>query len=207
MTTQATTASVLESSLHPTRSQLDLAIERATDTTQRSIVSTSVLLNQTRPLCIEQLNTESDEYNLLIMDKELNLSTGSHFKEDDWGDYTACIIWLMHCRSEIRSGNPYQPMPKPIYPEGEQWRGLSQGNTVNIGIRKRYSLDVLLAIYQFHRAGHNENLIASDTAIPVATIRKMLKHKTQNQRKAWQLAHQLRIPSRRDIINRLRREV
>ncbi|CNI17403.1 hypothetical protein [Yersinia intermedia] len=98
-------------------------------------------------------------------------------------------------------------MPKPIYPNDERWRGLSQVNTVDIGIRKRYSLEVLLAIYQFHRAGHNENLIASSTGIPVTTIRKMLEHKTQNQRKAWQLAYQLRIPSKRDIINRLIREV
>ncbi|EPD8659749.1 hypothetical protein ACSFCP_003324, partial [Yersinia enterocolitica] len=67
--------------------------------------------------------------------------------------------------------------------------------------------EVLLAIYQFHRAGHNENVIASDTGIPVTTIRKMLEHKTQSQRKAWQLAHQLRIPSKRDIINRLIREI
>lgn len=138
-----------------------------------------------------------------MMDEELNQSTGNYFKEDDRGDYTARIIWLMRCRAEIRSGNPYRPMPKPIYPGNEQWRGLSQVNTVDIGIRKRYSLEVLLAIYQFHRAGHNENLIASDTGIPVTTIRKMLEHKTQSQRKAWQLAHQLRIPSRRKIINRL----
>ncbi|EPE5133502.1 hypothetical protein [Yersinia enterocolitica] len=142
-----------------------------------------------------------------MMDEELNQSTGSYFKEDDRGDYTARIIWLMRCRAEIRSGNPYRPMPKPIYPGNEQWRGLSQVNTVDIGIRKRYSLEVLLAIYQFYRAGHNENLIASSTGIPVTTIRKMLEHKTQNQRKAWQLAYQLRIPSKRDIINRLIREV
>ncbi|EOI6866107.1 TPA: hypothetical protein ACPY5B_003568 [Yersinia enterocolitica] len=141
------------------------------------------------------------------MDEELNQSTGNYFKEDDRGDYTARIIWLMRCRAEIRSGNPYRPMPKPIYPGNEQWRGLSQVNTVDIGIRKRYSLEVLLAIYQFYRAGHNENLIASSTGIPVTTIRKMLEHKTQNQRKAWQLAYQLRIPSKRDIINRLIREV
>ncbi|EPE4190521.1 hypothetical protein ACSILO_002816 [Yersinia enterocolitica] len=142
-----------------------------------------------------------------MMDEELNQSTGSYFKEDDRGDYTARIIWLMRCRAEIRSGNPYRPMPKPIYPGNEQWRGLSQVNTVDIGIRKRYSLEVLLAIYQFYRAGHNENLIASSTGIPVTTIRKMLEHKTQNQRKAWQLAHQLRIPSQKDIINRLIREI
>ncbi|ENM3688815.1 hypothetical protein AB7K22_002391 [Yersinia enterocolitica] len=138
-----------------------------------------------------------------MMDEELNQSTGNYFKEDDRGDYTARIIWLMRCRAEIRSGNPYRPMPKPIYSGNEQWRGLSQVNTVDIGIRKRYSLEVLLAIYQFHRAGHNETLIASDTGIPVTTIRKILEHKTQSQRKAWQLAHQLRIPSRRKIINRL----
>ncbi|EKN6225235.1 TPA: hypothetical protein U5E10_001655 [Yersinia enterocolitica] len=142
-----------------------------------------------------------------MMDEELNQSTGSYFKEDDRGDYTARIIWLMRCRAEIRSGNPYRPIPKPIYPNDERWRGLSQADTVDIGIRKRYSLEVLLAIYQFHRAGHNENVIASYTGIPVTTIRKMLEHKTQNQRKAWQLAHQLRIPSKRDIINRLIREV
>ncbi|EMX8368643.1 hypothetical protein AAHR73_000577 [Yersinia enterocolitica] len=142
-----------------------------------------------------------------MMDEELNQSTGSYFKEDDRGDYTARIIWLMRCRAEIRSGNPYRPIPKPIYPNDERWRGLSQADTVDIGIRKRYSLEVLLAIYQFHRAGHNENLIASSTGIPVTTIRKMLEHKTQNQRKAWQLAYQLRIPSKRDIINRLIREV
>ncbi|CNB66345.1 hypothetical protein [Yersinia intermedia] len=93
-------------------------------------------------------------------------------------------------------------MPKPIYPGNEQWCGLSQVNTVDIGIRKRYSLEVLLAIYQFHRAGHNENLIANSTG-----IRKMLEHKTQGQRKAWQLAHQLPVPAKRDIINRLIREI
>ncbi|MCW6608431.1 hypothetical protein [Yersinia ruckeri] len=142
-----------------------------------------------------------------MMDEELNQSTGSYFKEDDRGDYTARIIWLMRSRAEIRSGNPYRPMPKPIYPSDDQWDAIPQVNTVDIGIRKRYSLEVLLAIYQFHRAGHNENLIASDTGIPAATIRKMLEHNTQAQRKAWQLAHQLRIPAKRDIISRLLREV
>ncbi|MCB5296847.1 hypothetical protein [Yersinia intermedia] len=136
------------------------------------------------------------------MDEELNQSTGNYFKADDRGDYTTRIIWLMRCRAEIRSGNPYRPMPKLIYPGNEQWRGLSQVNTVDIGIRKCYSLEVLLAIYQFHRAGHNENLIASSTG-----IRKMLEHKTQGQRKAWQLAHQLRVPAKRDIINRLIRKI
>lgn len=142
-----------------------------------------------------------------MMGEELNQSTGSYFKEDDRGNYTACIIWLMRCRAEIRSGNPYRPMPKPIYPGDDRWDDMPRANTVDIGIRKRHSLEVLLAIYQFHRAGHNENLIASDTGIPAATIRKMLEHKTQTQRKAWQLAHQLRIPAKRDIISRLLREV
>ncbi|WP_261375741.1 hypothetical protein [Yersinia frederiksenii] len=169
MTTQATTARVLESSLRPVRAQ--------------------------------------ESKGVFMMDEALNQSTGSYFKEDDRGNYTACILWLMRCRAEIRSGNPYQPMPKPIYPGDNLWGGMPRVNTVNIGIRKRYSLEVLLAIYQFHRAGHNENLIASDTGIPVMTIRKMLEHKTQTQRKAWQLAHQLHIPSKRDIISRLVREV
>ncbi|EKN6298001.1 hypothetical protein DVQ54_24390, partial [Yersinia enterocolitica] len=66
MTTQATTASVLESSLRPVRAQLDLAIEQTTGTAQRSIESATVLLNQAQSLCIEQLNIETDEYNLLF---------------------------------------------------------------------------------------------------------------------------------------------
>ncbi|HEN3615034.1 TPA: hypothetical protein U5E22_004038 [Yersinia enterocolitica] len=66
MTTQATTASVLESSLRPVRAQLDLAIEQTTGTAQRSIESATVLLNQAQSLCIEQLNIETDEYNLLL---------------------------------------------------------------------------------------------------------------------------------------------
>ncbi|MFM1273107.1 hypothetical protein WFM03_04975 [Yersinia enterocolitica] len=66
MTTQATTASVLESSLRPVRAQLDLAIEQTTGTAQRSIERATVLLNQAQSLCIEQLNIETDEYNLLF---------------------------------------------------------------------------------------------------------------------------------------------
>ncbi|EKN4181114.1 hypothetical protein ABF231_002932 [Yersinia ruckeri] len=66
MTTQATTASVLESSLRPVRAQLDLAIEQTTGTAQRSVESATVLLNQAQSLCIEQLNIETDEYNLLF---------------------------------------------------------------------------------------------------------------------------------------------
>lgn len=66
MTTQASTASVLESSLRPVRAQLDLAIEQTTGTAQRSIESATVLLNQAQSLCIEQLNIETDEYNLLF---------------------------------------------------------------------------------------------------------------------------------------------
>lgn len=66
MTTQATTASVLESSLRPVRAQLDLAIEQTTGTAQRSIESATVLLNQAQSLSIEQLNIETDEYNLLF---------------------------------------------------------------------------------------------------------------------------------------------
>lgn len=42
-----------------------------------------------------------------MMDEELNLTTGCFFKEDDRGDYTAHIIWLMRCRAEIRSGNGF----------------------------------------------------------------------------------------------------
>lgn len=68
MTTQATTASVLESSLRPVRAQ--------------------------------------ESKGVFMMDEALNQSTGSYFKEDDRGNYTACIIWLMRCRAEIRSGNP-----------------------------------------------------------------------------------------------------
>lgn len=66
MTTQATTAGVLESSLRPVRAQLDLAIEQTTGTAQRSIESATVLLNQAQSLCIEQINIETDEYNLLL---------------------------------------------------------------------------------------------------------------------------------------------
>lgn len=39
---------------------------RDTGTAQRSIESATVLLNQAQSLCIEQLNIETDEYNLLF---------------------------------------------------------------------------------------------------------------------------------------------
>ncbi|MNI30138.1 hypothetical protein D3C73_839680 [compost metagenome] len=113
----------------------------------------------------------------------------------------------MRARAAIRSGMPYKHEPKPIY----QGNGLPPAkrkfDSVNIGVRQRYSSTVMLAVYQFHRSGHNEHTISGDTGIPVPDIRKMLAHKTQTQRKAWMLAHQIRIPSKQEILSRLSREV
>ncbi|WP_261374242.1 phage adaptor protein [Yersinia similis] len=94
MTTQATTASVLESSLRPVRAQLDLAIEQTTGTAQRSIESATVLLNQTQSLCIEQLNIETDEYNLLFdrLEKAEN-------------DLTTKSLALTHVQERIESAD------------------------------------------------------------------------------------------------------
>lgn len=140
------------------------------------------------------------------MDDELNY--GKIYKpEDDKCCYIAVIIWRMRARSAIRTGMPYQHEPKPIY----QGNGLPPAkrklDSVNIGVRQRYSSTVMLAVYQFHRAGHNEHTISGDTGIPVPEIRRMLEHKTQTQRKAWMLAHQIRIPTKQEILNRLSREV
>ncbi|OJT50515.1 hypothetical protein BSR04_00350, partial [Serratia plymuthica] len=86
------------------------------------------------------------------MDEELNY--GKIYKpEDDKCCYIAVIIWRMRARAAIRSGMPYQHEPKPIY----QGNGLPPANrkldSVNIGVRQRYSSTVMLAVYQFHRAG------------------------------------------------------
>ncbi|MDX5626643.1 MULTISPECIES: hypothetical protein [unclassified Brenneria] len=58
----------------------------------------------------------------------------------------------------------------------------------------------MLSVYQLHRRGINENEIAKDTSIPIGDFRKLLAHKTQAQRKQWQLAQQLPLPSKAVIL-------
>lgn len=65
-TTPSTVASVLELSLRPVRAQIDLAIEQITGTAQRSVESAAALLDQAQSLCIEQYNTEVDEFNAVV---------------------------------------------------------------------------------------------------------------------------------------------
>lgn len=127
--------------------------------------------------------------------------------EDDFCCHLGPIIYLMRSRASIRSNEPYRPMPKPIYTGTGKPPVKRNLDSVKIGGRQRYSSSVMLCVYQFHRAGHNEQTIAGDTGIPVTDIRKMLEHKTQTQRKAWMLAHQIRIPSKQEILSRLLREV
>lgn len=127
--------------------------------------------------------------------------------EDDFCCHIGPIIYLMRTRASIRSGEPYRPMPKPIYTGTGKPPVKRKVDTVSIGCRQRYSSGIMLCVYQFHRSGNNEQTIAVDTGIPVTDIRKMLEHKTQTQRKAWMLAHQLRVPSRQEIFSRLLREV
>ncbi|WP_145517508.1 hypothetical protein [Yersinia mollaretii] len=141
------------------------------------------------------------------MEDPLNLSTGCYFKTDDKGDYIETIIWLMRLRADICGGLPYRPMPKPVYPSGHHNGKTTQEENLNIGQRKRYASAVLLAIYQFHRAGLNEHQTAQITGIPVTTVRQIVAHPTQHQRKVWMLAHQRPIPSQQEIINQLRQEV
>jgi hypothetical protein len=140
------------------------------------------------------------------MGDELNY--GSIYKpEDDMCCYIAVIVWRMRTRAAIRSGMPYRPEPKPIYRGSGQPPAKRKLDSVNIGARQRYSSTIMLGIYQLHRAGHNEHTIAADTGIPVADIRNLLEHKTQTQRRAWMLAHQIRIPSKQELLSRLSREV
>ncbi|SLM63536.1 hypothetical protein DAQ1742_02663 [Dickeya aquatica] len=75
-----------------------------------------------------------------------------------------------------------------------------------IGARRYYSSTIMLAVYQLHRLGINENMIAKDTGIPVGDVRKLLAQKTQTQRKQWQRAHQLPLPSKSVILGRLGKE-
>jgi hypothetical protein len=65
------------------------------------------------------------------------------------------------------------------------------------------SSTIMLAVYQLHRRGINEKQIAKDTSIPVGDIRKLLAHSTQTQRKQWQLAQQLPLPAKGEILARL----
>ncbi|AHG22165.1 hypothetical protein Z042_22975 [Chania multitudinisentens RB-25] len=140
------------------------------------------------------------------MDDELIY--GKPYKpEDDFCCHIKPIIYTMRTRASIRSGEPYRPMPKPIYTGTGKPPAKRRVDSVNVGSRQRYSSNIMLCVYQFHRAGHSEQTIASDTGIPVTDIRKMLEHKTQTQRKAWMLAHQLRIPSNQEIFSRLLREI
>lgn len=102
------------------------------------------------------------------MEEELNLSTGGYFKADDKGNYIDIIIWLMRIRADIRNGHPYRPMPKPAYSSDIRHHDISRIEKVDIGIRRRYSPKIVLAIYQLHRAGHNESRIACETGIPIS---------------------------------------
>ncbi|EPE9887951.1 hypothetical protein [Yersinia ruckeri] len=140
------------------------------------------------------------------VDEPLNHSTGIYFKPDDHGNYIGVIIWRLRARASIRSGEPYRPMPKPIFTRRDILRTQPLPTTVNLGARKRYTLGMMLGVYQFHRAGQTEQQIANDTGIPIMDIRKMLEHKTQTQRRAWLLAHQLPLPAKQEIICRLVKE-
>ncbi|WP_246859052.1 hypothetical protein [Dickeya oryzae] len=135
--------------------------------------------------------------------EELNL--GVLYKpEDDRCNWLNVIIHRMRARSSIRLGEPYKPEPKPIY-TGDTFTRMPSPMP-RIGARRYYSSTIMLAVYQLHRRGINENLIAKDTSIPVGDIRKLLDHKTQTQRKQWQLAHQLPLPSKAVILGRLGKE-
>ncbi|MBN3198215.1 hypothetical protein H5A20_05755 [Pectobacterium brasiliense] len=140
-----------------------------------------------------------------MMDEEFN-PIGALFKpEDDKCNWLPVIIYRMRTRSSIRTGEPYKPEPKPIdtgYSPQKQ-----QPITLHIGARRNYSSSIMLSIYQLHRRGINENEIAKDTSIPVGDIRKLLARKTQVQRKQWQLAQQLPLPSKAVILNRLTKEM
>ncbi|MFJ5371269.1 MULTISPECIES: hypothetical protein [Pectobacterium] len=140
-----------------------------------------------------------------MMDEELN-PVGVLFKpEDDKCNWLPVIIYRMRTRSSIRVGEPYKPEPKPIYTGyGPQKQ---QPVAPRIGARRNYSSSIMLGIYQLHRRGINENVIAKDTSIPVGDIRKLLAHNTQVQRKQWQLAQQLPLPSKAVILHRLGKEV
>lgn len=137
------------------------------------------------------------------MDEELN-PVGVLFKpEDDFCNHLRPILYDMRTRSSIRNGEPYTPRPKPVYVGG----AFNLKKAPRIGARRNYSQSITLCIYQLHRRGINENVIAKDTGIPVGDIRKLLAHKTQMQRKQWQIALTLPLPSKVVIWDRLGKEV
>lgn len=134
------------------------------------------------------------------------LQLGVLFKpEDDHCNWLPVILHRMRARSSIRTGIPYGPEPKPIYVGNALPRQMT--SAPRIGARRCYSSTIMLAVYQLHRRGINENLIAKDTSIPVGDIRKLLAHNTQTQRKQWQLAQQLPLPAKGEILARLGQEV
>ncbi|MEE3649502.1 MULTISPECIES: hypothetical protein [unclassified Brenneria] len=138
------------------------------------------------------------------MEEELHPVAVLFKAEDDHCDWTHVIIHRMRVRSAIHTGKPYKPEPKPIY-VGNRFPAVSPV-APRIGARRCYSANIMLSVYQLHRRGINENVIAKDTSIPVGDIRKLLTHKTQTQRKQWQLAQQLPLPSKAVILARLAKE-
>lgn len=138
------------------------------------------------------------------MEEELQL--GVLYKPvDDHCDWLQVLIYRMRVRASIREKTPYRPEPKPIHIGGRCHSKPQEAP--HIGARRYYSAPIMLSVYQLHRRGINENLIAKDTSIPIGDIRKLLLHKTQVQRKQWQLAQQLPLPSKAVILGRLTKEV
>ncbi|QKJ87449.1 hypothetical protein PMPD1_2507 [Paramixta manurensis] len=126
-------------------------------------------------------------------------------KDDDGCDHTQRIIWMMHQRANIRRGIPWTPCPLPI--KIDPFKEISQPTTLTIGVRRTYSRNVAQGIYQLYRRGCNENNIASMLGIPLDKIRVIMEHKTQTQRRAWQLVQQAsHLPTQQEIISRLSKE-
>lgn len=127
-------------------------------------------------------------------------------QKDDLCDWTAVIIYRMRKIAAIHGKEPYRAEPKPIY-TGSNVSPLNHDDKINIGTRRYYSGAVMLSVYQFHRHGMNEHTIADDIGIPVGDVRKIMLHKTQTQRRMWQMAQQQsHLPPREEILRRLARE-
>ncbi len=140
-------------------------------------------------------------------DEELVQGVGRAFRhKDDLCDWTAVIIYRMRKIAAIHGKEPFRAEPKPIYTGTGAAPSADDGKII-IGARKYYSGAVMLSVYQFHRHGMNENTIADDIGIPVNDVRKIMLHKTQTQRRMWQMAQQQSyLPPREEILRRLARE-
>ncbi len=102
---------------------------------------------------------------------------------DDHCNHLNCILWDMRQRANLRK--TYQPRPKPEYQAPVIKVSENHPKPCVIGKRPRYSLLIMRGIYQLHRRGLSDALIADHLGMPLEDVARIMEHKTGTSDKEW----------------------